>query len=137
MKSFLGMLLVAGSFVLSLAAFQGEAHAEAVVSTWYGPGLEGNPTASGEAFDPYNDFTAASLYYPMGTELRVCYAACTVVRVNDLGPYAAGVDLDLSQAAAKEIGLIAAGTDVVDVQVLEKRPSSGRPSPGRTFAPAV
>ncbi len=137
MKSFLGMLLVAGVSALSLAAFQGEAGAEEMVSTWYGPGLEGNPTASGEAFDPYNDRTAASLYYPMGTELRVCYAACTVVRVNDLGPYAAGVDLDLSQAAAEEIGLIAAGTDVVDVRVLDKRPSSRRPSSERTFVRAV
>ena len=137
MKPFLGMLLVAGVSALSLAAFQDEARAKELVSTWYGPGLEGNFTASGEVFDPYDERTAASLYYPMGTELRVCYAACTVVRVNDLGPYSAGVDLDLSQAAAEEIGLIAAGTDVVDVQVLEKRPSSGRPSPGTTFAPAV
>ena len=137
MKPVLGMLLVAGVFVLSLAAFQDEAGAEELVSTWYGPGLEGNFTASGEVFDPYNDRTAASLYYPMGTKLRVCYAACTVVRVNDLGPYAAGVDLDLSQAAAEEIGLTAAGTDVVDVRVLEKRPASSRPSSGRTFAPAV
>jgi rare lipoprotein A len=56
-----------------------------MVSSWYGPGLEGNLTASGEVFDPYNDYTAASLYYPIGTELRVCYAACTVVRVNNLG----------------------------------------------------
>jgi rare lipoprotein A len=131
-KSFLRMLLVAGVFALSLAAFQGEARAEVMVSSWYGPGLEGNFTASGEVFDPYNGRTAASLYYPMGTELRVCYAACTVVRVNDLGPYAGGVDLDLSQAAAEEIGLTAAGTDVVDVRVLEKRLSSER-----TFAPAV
>jgi rare lipoprotein A len=131
------MLLVAGVFALSLAAFQDEAGAEEIVSTWYGPGLEGNFTASGEVFNPYNDRTAASLYYPMGTELRVCYAACTVVRVNDLGPYVGGVGLDLSQAAAEEIGLTAAGTDVVDVQVLEKRPSSERPSTGRTFAPAV
>jgi rare lipoprotein A len=131
-KSFLRMLLVAGVFALSLAAFQGEARAEVMVSSWYGPGLEGNFTASGEVFDPYNDRTAASLYYPMGTELRVCYAACTVVRVNDLGSYAGGVDLDLSQAAAEEIGLTAAGTDVVDVRVLDKLPSSER-----TFAPAV
>jgi rare lipoprotein A len=126
------MLLVAGVFALSLAAFQGEARAEVMVSSWYGPGLEGNFTASGEVFDPYNDRTAASLYYPMGTELRVCYAACTVVQVNDLGPYAGGVDLDLSQAAAEGIGLTAAGTDVVDVRVLEKQLSSER-----TFAPAV
>ncbi len=132
MKSFLRMLLMAGVFALSLAAFQEEARAEAMVSSWYGPGLEGNLTASGESFDPYNERTAASLYYPMGTELRVCYAACTVVRVNDLGPYAGGVDLDLSQAAAEEIGLSAAGTDVVDVRVLQRRSS-----PGKTFTRAV
>jgi rare lipoprotein A len=136
-KSFLRMLLVAGVFALSLAIFQEEAKAEAMLSSWYGPGLEGNLTASGETFDPYDDHTAASLYYPMGTKLRVCYAACTVVRVKDLGPYVDGVDLDLSQAAAEEIGLTAAGTDVVDVHVLEKWPSSERPSSGRTFAPAV
>ena len=88
-------------------------------------GVEGATTASGEAFDPYNERTAASLRYPMGTKLRVCYAACTVIRVNDLGPYAGGVDLDLSQAAAEEIGLTAAGIDVVDARVFERRPSSG------------
>jgi rare lipoprotein A len=90
-----------------------------MVSSWYGPGLEGNVTASGEVFDPYYDYTAAHPYLPMGTELRVCYATCTVVRVNDRGPYVGGRDLDLSQAAAGEIGLIAVGTDVVDVHVLE------------------
>jgi rare lipoprotein A len=125
LRSFLRMLLVAGVFTLSLAAFQEKAGAEAMVSSWYGPGLEGNLTASGEAFDPYNDRTAASLYYPMGTKLRVCYAECTVARVNDLGPYVGGVDLDLSQAAAEEIGLSATGTDVVDVRVLQRRSSSG------------
>jgi rare lipoprotein A len=118
-KSFLRMLLAAGVFALSLAAFQEEARAEAMVSSWYGPGLEGNVTASGEVFDPYYDYTAAHPYLPMGTELRVCYATCTVVRVNDRGPYVGGRDLDLSQAAAEEIGLIAVGTDVVDVRVLE------------------
>jgi rare lipoprotein A len=97
---------------------EGEA-AEALVSSWYGPGLEGNLTASGEVFDPYYDYTAASLYYPMGTEIEVCYADCAVVRVNDLGPYVGGRDLDLSQAAAEDIGLTAVGTDVVDVRVLE------------------
>ncbi len=125
MRSFFRMLLVAGVFAFSLAAFQEDAGAEGMVASWYGPGLEGNVTASGEVFDPYNDRTAASLRYPMGTKLRVCYAACTVIRVNDLGPYAGGVDLDLSQAAAEEIGLTAAGIDVVDARVFERRPSSG------------
>ncbi len=119
MKSFLRMLLVAGVFALSLVAFQEEAWAEEMVSSWYGPGLEGGLTASGEVFEPYSEYTAASLYYPMGTELEVCYASCTVVRVNDLGPYVGGRDLDLSQVAAEEIGLTPVGTDVVDVRVLE------------------
>ena len=119
MKSLLRMLLVAGMFVVSLAAVQEDAQAEALVSSWYGPGLEGNLTASGEVFDPYSDYTAASLYYPMGTVLEVCYVECTVVRVNDLGPYVAGRDLDLSQAAAEDVGLTSVGTDVVDVRVLE------------------
>jgi rare lipoprotein A len=119
LKSVLKMLIVAGVFAVSLGAVQEEAQAEPMLSSWYGPGLEGNLTASGEVFDPYNDYTAAHPYLPMGTELEVCYVDCTVVRVNDRGPYVAGRDLDLSQVAAEEVGLTAVGTDVVDVEVLE------------------
>jgi rare lipoprotein A len=122
MKSFLKMLLVAAVLVTSLAVGQEDAQAEEVVASWYGPGLEGNLTASGEAFDPYNEYTAAHRYLPMGTELLVSYEGeSVVVRVNDRGPYGGGEDLDLSQAAAEEIGLTAVGTDVVDAQVLERR----------------
>lgn len=119
MKSFLKMLMVAGVLVVSLGAVQEKAQAEPMLSSWYGPGLEGNLTASGEVFDPYSDYTAAHPYLPFGTELEVCYVDCTVVRVNDRGPYVAGRDLDLSQAAAEEIGLTTVGTDVVEVEVLE------------------
>ena len=119
MKSVLRMLLVAGVFALSLATFPDEARAEEMLSSWYGPGLEGHLTASGEIFNPNYEYTAAHPYLPMGTELEVCYASCTVVRVNDRGPYVGGRDLDLSQVAAEEIGLTAAGVDVVDVRVLE------------------
>ena len=119
MRSILRMLLVAGVFVVSMAAVQVEAHAAPMLSSWYGPGLEGNLTTSGEVFDPYNDYTAAHPYLPMGTKLEVCYVDCKVVRVNDRGPYVAGRDLDLSQAAAEEVGLTTVGTDVVDVEVLE------------------
>ena len=119
MQSFLKMLLVAGVFVVALAIFPENARAETLFSSWYGPGLEGNLTASGEVFDPYFDYTAASLYYPMGTVLEVCYVDCAVVRVNDLGPYVAGRHLDLSQVAAEDVGLTAVGTDAVEVRVLE------------------
>lgn len=118
MKSYLKMLLVAGVLAISLGAVQGEAQAEPMLSSWYGPGLEGNLTASGEVFDPYSDYTAAHPYLPMGTELEVCYADCAVVRVNDRGPYVGGRELDLSQAAAEDIGLTYSGVDVIDVEVL-------------------
>jgi rare lipoprotein A len=114
---FLKVLIIAGALVASVAFAQREASAEPVLSSWYGPGFEGNLTASGEVFDPY-DYTAASPYLPFGTELLVCYWGCVTVRVNDRGPYVGGRELDLSQAAADAIGLTAVGVDVVDVTVL-------------------
>ena len=46
------MLLVAGVFVVSLATVQvEEAHADPMLSSWYGPGWRGVKTASGEVFD--------------------------------------------------------------------------------------
>lgn len=119
MKSYLKMLVVAGVFAFSLVAVQGEARADTtMLSSWYGPGFEGAPTASGELYN-YGDYTAAHPYLPLGTQLEVCYADCTVVTVNDRGPYAGGRDLDLSQAAAEHIGLTASGVDAVDVEILD------------------
>ena len=93
--------------------------AEGEVASWYGEELAGMPTASGEIFDPAGH-TAASWAYPLGTELRVTYGdRSVVVRVNDRGPAAGlGRDLDLSRAAAEEIGLTEAGVDWVTVEVI-------------------
>lgn len=74
--------------------------------TWYGPGFAGDPTASGEIFDP-NKLTAASPWLPFNTMLRVTSTVTgktVIVRVNDRGPFGHGV-LDLSQHAARIIGL--------------------------------
>lgn len=122
MKSFLKMLFVAGVFagvsVFSLAAVQDEVQAEPLVASYYGYELAGSPTASGEAFDP-TAFTAAHKTLPFGTRLLVTYGGnSVVVTVNDRGPYVAGRELDLSQAAADAIGLTAAGSGTVDVQVI-------------------
>ncbi len=115
MKSILKVMLVAGVMVLALAATQKDASAHPLVSSWYGPGFQGATTASGEPFNMY-DYTAASPYLPLGTELRVCYQDCVTVRVNDRGPYVSGRNLDLSYAAAQAVGLYGVGT--VDVTVL-------------------
>ena len=119
MKSYLKMLFMAGVFALSLAVFQEDALADTQYASWYGPGLEGNVTASGDIFEPYTEYTAASLYYPFGTELLVTYGDDSViVEVTDSGPYVGGRELDLSAVAAEEIGLTYYGTDYVDVEVL-------------------
>ncbi len=95
------------------------AEAEEVLASWYGPGFEGLPTASGEPFDPYG-FTAAHKTLPLGTQLTVSYDGYSVpVTVNDRGPYVGGRELDLSQGAAESIGLTHAGVDYVDFVVTD------------------
>jgi Lytic transglycolase len=83
-------------------------------------GTQDDPLRGFEVAMERHEYTAASPYYPMGTILRVCYVDCTVVRVNDRGPYIAGRELDLSAIAAEDIGLAPVGADVVDVEVLEE-----------------
>lgn len=95
------------------------AEAEEVLASWYGPGFEGLPTASGETFDPYG-YTAAHNTLPLGTQLMVSYEGFSVpVTVNDRGPYVGARELDLSQGAAKSIGLTRAGVDYVDLVVTD------------------
>ena len=110
--------LAAGAAIASIFLSAGKADAEPVVSSWYGPGFEGNATASGEVFRA-DGHTAAHPNLPFGTELLVTYGGRqAVVRVTDRGPYADGRGLDLSQAAAEKVGLTVAGADTVDARVL-------------------
>jgi rare lipoprotein A len=79
------------------------------VASWYGPGFEGNHTANGDIFDS-SLFTAASKELPLGSWLYVEHeGAGVVVYVNDRGPYVGDRVLDLSQAAAKAIGITGLG----------------------------
>ena len=122
MKSFLKVLLVAGVLSVGSLAAAGEAQAEPLVASWYGPGFEGAITASGQPFDPYG-YTAAHPYLPFGTQLLVSYGGnSVVVTVTDRGPFVPGRQIDLSQGAAQAIGLTYAGVDVVDVQVIGSAP---------------
>lgn len=121
MKSVRKAACVAGATAVFMAlGLSGkEAEAEPVVSSWYGSELEGSPTASGEPYRP-DGHTAAHRSLPLGTKLLVSYGGRqAVVRVNDRGPHVAGRGLDLSRGAAQEIGLTAAGADMVDIQVLD------------------
>lgn len=76
-------------------------------ASWYGPGLYGRKTASGEVLRP-GTLTAAHRTLPFGTCLRVTNlenGRAVEVRVNDRGPYAAGRIIDVSEAAARALGM--------------------------------
>ena len=76
-------------------------------ATWYGNEFRGSRTASGEMFDP-NGLTAAHKSLPFGTCLVVGNPRTgknVAVRVNDRGPFTKGMTLDLSQGAARAIGM--------------------------------
>lgn len=89
-------------------------------ATWYGNEFADWGTASGETFDP-NALTAAHKTLPFGTELEVTNMANgekVTVKVNDRGPYAEGMDLDLSRAAFEQIASL--GTGIINVEFREK-----------------
>lgn len=88
-------------------------------ASWYGPGFQGRSTASGEPFDR-NALTAAHRSLPFGTRVRVTNlenGQQVIVRINDRGPYHGGRVIDLSEAAARSIGM--GGTAQVRGEVLE------------------
>lgn len=87
-----------------------------MLTSYYGPGLYGNLTASGAPFY-YGSHYAASPYLPFGTQMTVCYIGCTEVVVMDRGPYTGGRELDLEQSAAEDIGLVWTGVGVDYVSV--------------------
>jgi rare lipoprotein A len=88
-------------------------------ASYYADKFHGRKTASGERYDKAA-FTCAHRRLPFGTMLKVEHAKTgksVVVRVNDRGPFGKGV-IDLSRAAAEELGIIAAGRAKVRVSVL-------------------
>jgi len=89
------------------------------VASWYGPGFAGRKTASGERFNP-SEYTAAHRTLPFGSRVRVTHnGRSVVVRINDRGPFHGGRVIDLSQAAAEELGIRGAGSGRVELALLE------------------
>jgi rare lipoprotein A len=80
-------------------------------ASWYGERFHGLETASGEIFD-LNQLTAAHRELPFGAEVTVIHlltGASVAVVINDRGPCIDGRDIDLSEAAARALGIIEEG----------------------------
>jgi rare lipoprotein A len=92
-------------------------------ASWYGKPHQGRTTASGERFSR-QQLTAAHRSLPLGTKVKVTNLRTkqqVVVTINDRGPYAGGTRvIDLSEAAAKRVGLLERGTERVEVAVVER-----------------
>ena len=92
------------------------------LASGYGPGLHGRLTASGERFDK-EELTAAHRSFAFGSRVCVRSAATgrtVVVRINDRGPFAPGRVIDLSQAAAQELGMVGLGIKPVELWQLDE-----------------
>lgn len=90
-------------------------------ASYYAAKFDGRRTASGERFDNA-DMTGAHRTLPFGTLVRVTNVATgnsVVVRINDRGPFTAGRMIDVSRAAADELGLVARGHGTVELAVIE------------------
>ena len=91
------------------------------VASWYGKKFQGRRTASGERFDMH-ELTAAHPSLPFGTLVEVRNldnGRSVVVRINDRGPSVAGRVIDVSYAAAVELGMIERGVAEVALYLAE------------------
>ena len=121
-------MTIASTFVLLAAACattQPPAPAppqnERGIASWYGQEFAGRTTANGEIFDPLL-MTAAHRSLPFGTvvDVRNLKSGQTVrVRINDRGPYISNRMIDLSYAAAQQIGLVDPGSGEVELTIVQ------------------
>jgi rare lipoprotein A len=87
------------------------------VASWYGKQFHGRKTASGRRYNMY-EMTAAHTTLPTGTQVKVTNlhnGRTIIVTITDRGPFAHNRIIDLSYAAAKQLGFVGQGTARVRV----------------------
>ena len=101
------------------------------VASWYGRRYHGKPTASGEPYNMYA-MTAAHTILPIPSYARVTNLSndkSVVVRINDRGPFINDRVIDLSYSAAAKLGLLTAGSGMVEVVSLNPGLEAPAPAP--------
>ena len=100
-----------------------DGYLEIGVASWYGKKFHGNLTASGEIYD-MSLMTAAHKALPLPTLVRVTNlenGKRTLVKVNDRGPFHDDRLIDLSYAAALELGFLENGLTTVVVEAIKEK----------------
>lgn len=88
------------------------------IASYYASFFEGRTTTSGEVYK-HKKFTAAHMTLPFGTKVTVTNISngkSVKVRINDRGPHTKRFIIDLSQSAAKEIGIYENGIGKVEMK---------------------
>jgi len=126
---------------------------EVGLASWYGAQHNGRPTSTGERFD-MTALTGAHKTLPLPSLVEVTNRANgrrVILRVNDRGPFVDSRIIDLSRAAAEELGLLSQGVGEVRVRYVGRAPRGGggtpmrraeatapsQPTPGRPAAAAA
>ena len=107
---------------------------EVGIASWYGDAFQLRPTASGEPFDMYMP-SAAHKTLPLPSIVEVTNlenGRRMQVRINDRGPFVDGRIIDLSRAAAEELGMLRSG--VARVRVRYVGPGNASPQPPVIYA---
>lgn len=107
-----------------VAAAVGE---ETGIASWYGPGFDGKPTASGEIFDE-NALTGAHPTLPLPSLVEVTNlenGRKLVIRINDRGPFVDGRVIDVSREAARRLDFEQAGKTRVAVRYIGPADAGG------------
>jgi rare lipoprotein A len=108
-------------FALLLALASRAFAAEEGLASWYGGKFHGRLTSSGEVFDT-NQMTAAHRTLPFGTIVKVINqdnGKSAIVKINDRGPFVEGRIIDLSRAAADELGMVGEGVARVVLEIVD------------------
>lgn len=104
-------------------------------ASYYANSLHGRKMSNGQPYDR-NRLTCAHRTLPFGTKLRVTNPSNgkqVIVEVTDRGPYAHGRIIDLSYAAARELGMIAAGVASIRMEILPNGVTLPYPSDGSAY----
>lgn len=107
--------------IVVLIPFCSDGIKEEGIASFYAGKFHGRLTASGIPYD-MNDLTAAHRELEFGTRVEVTYlktGKSVIVTINDRGPYVDGRIIDLSRAAAQQIGLYHDGIGIVHLNILD------------------
>jgi rare lipoprotein A len=116
-------VIVAGLILATVSIARADSTSQRGIASMYGDSFVGRTTASGEILDSYR-LTAAHKKLPFGTRLEVTNkrnGRKIIVTVNDRGPFSHGRIIDLSPAAAAQLGMRRAGVVPVEIRVASAR----------------